>query len=49
VLVLSVIVLVMLALGLLLMIRMAWRLYRGDEPMEPGGSYGRQFFGRKNG
>jgi hypothetical protein len=47
-LVLSIVVLGMLALGLLLLIRMAWRLYRGDEPMEPGGSYGRQFFGRKD-
>jgi hypothetical protein len=26
--------------------RMAWRLWRGDEELEPGGSMGRQMFGR---
>ena len=26
--------------------RMAWRILRGDEEMEPGGSYSRQSLGR---
>jgi hypothetical protein len=26
---------------------MGWRFLRGDEEMEPGGSYGRQLFGRR--
>jgi hypothetical protein len=26
--------------------RMAWRIWRQNKEMEPGGSFGRQFFGR---
>ena len=27
-------------------VRLAWRIWRGDEEFEPGGSLGRQFVGR---
>jgi membrane protein implicated in regulation of membrane protease activity len=36
-------------LALLVVLVVVWRLWRvlnGDEPPEPGGSYGRQLFGR---
>jgi hypothetical protein len=36
-------------LTLLFLIVVVWRLFRvldGDAPLEPGGSYGRQLFGR---
>lgn len=36
-------------LGLLVLLVVIWRLWRvlnSDEPLEPGGSYGRQLFGR---
>ena len=36
-------------LALLVLLVVVWRLWRvldGDEPLEPGGSYGRQLFGR---
>jgi hypothetical protein len=39
---LLVILLSVLALG-----RMAWRLWRGEEEMQAGGSLGRQLLGRK--
>jgi hypothetical protein len=35
-----------LALVLLGLIRMAWRIVRGNEELEAGGSMGTQFFGR---
>ena len=39
-------IVVFAAVVLLSLVRMAWRLARGNEEMVPGGSYGRQF-GRK--
>ncbi|HEU0337106.1 MAG TPA: hypothetical protein VFR43_11160 [Gaiellaceae bacterium] len=42
----AVVVGVLLVLMLAGAARMLWRLYRGEEEMESGGSLGRQLFGR---
>ena len=42
----SVVVFALLVLGLVVIARRLWRLYRGEEEMEAGGSLGQQFFGR---
>jgi hypothetical protein len=42
----SLVVVALLVLGLAVVARQLWRLYRGEEEMEAGGSLGRQFFGR---
>jgi hypothetical protein len=42
----AVVGLAVLALMLAGAARLLWRVYRGDEEMEAGGSLGRQLFGR---
>jgi hypothetical protein len=41
-----VVVVVLVLFPVIGMGRMAWRIWCQNEEMEPGGSYGRQFFGR---
>ena len=42
----SLVLLALLVLGLVVVARRLWRLYRGEEEMEAGGSLGQQFVGR---
>jgi hypothetical protein len=42
----SLVVGALLVLGLAAVALRLWRLYRGEEELEAGGSLGRQFFGR---
>jgi hypothetical protein len=46
VLVLGVVAVVLMVAVVLAFARMAWRIWRHNEPLEPGGSYSRQAFGR---
>jgi len=43
-----VILLVAMVLVLFVIVRFAWSFFRGDVPMEAGGSMGDQFFGRRD-
>jgi len=44
----GVILLVAMVLVLFVIVRFAWSFFRGDVPMEAGGSMGDQFFGRRD-
>jgi hypothetical protein len=44
---LAVVMALVMALAILQLFRRAWRILRGDEEMEAGGSWGRQLFGRR--
>jgi hypothetical protein len=46
--VLSVVTIALLVVVLVGMGRMGWRIWRGNEPMDPGGSMGDQMLGAKN-
>lgn len=39
--------LAVIVLVIVQIVRMAWRLFRGDEELVSGGSWGNQFFGRR--
>ena len=46
--VLSIVTIALLVVVLVGMGRMGWRIWHGNEPMEPGGSMGDQMLGTKN-
>jgi hypothetical protein len=43
----AVVFLIVFACALLLVGRTVWRFLRGNDQLEPAGSFGRQFFGRR--
>ena len=45
--VIALVLLAVLVLGALQLAVMAWRVMRGDDQIEPGGSWGKQMFGRR--